>query len=157
MILFVLNTDPLVIILNDVQLPPVAVVNFQLPSTVTVMCTGTERFTMASSVSTLPNPVVPGFYSESDGGVRFSVTAFNNLLVLTVNYINGELPNPAVSINCTSLESSAVTKIFFTNGEWFVIALKLGQVNLDILVKWVIFSLGHLGHIIGDWIIQLIF
>ena len=136
MILFVLTVDPLVIILNDVQLPPVAVVNFQLPSTVTVMCTGTERFTMASSVSTLPNPVVPGFYSdESDGGVTFSVTAFNNLLVLTVNYINGGLPNPAVSINCTSLESSAVTKIFFTDGEWFGIALKLGQVYPDILIK----------------------
>ena len=102
--------------LNDVQLPPVAVVNFQPPSTVTMMCAGTERFTMASTVSTLPNPVVPGFYSESDGGTTFSVTAFNNLIVLTVSNIN-DLPSTVISINCTSLESSAVVKVFFTNGK----------------------------------------
>ena len=103
-------------ILNDVQLPPVAVINIQPPSTITLMCAGTERFKMVSSITTLPNPVVPGFYSESDSGSTNSVTAFDNLIVLTVDNI-GELPSTPISINCTSLESSAVAKIFSTNGE----------------------------------------
>lgn len=103
-------------ILQNVQLPPVAVVNFRPPSTITLMCAGTERFTLASNHSVLPNPVIPGYYSEMEGGATFSVTAFNNLIVLMISNIN-ELPSPPISFNCTSQESSAVAKLFITQGE----------------------------------------
>ena len=102
--------------LDNVPLPPVAVVNFQPPSTLTLMCAGTERFTLASSNSLLPNPVVPGYYSNIEGGTSFSVATFNNLIVLTINNIN-ELPSVIESYNCTSLESSTAAKLFSTNGE----------------------------------------
>lgn len=102
--------------LDDVQLPPVAVVNSQPPSTLTIMCTSTERFTLRSSNSLLPNPIVPGYYSDTEGGATFSVTSFDNLIVLTINNVNG-LPGTTTSFNCTSLKSSAVAKLFVTNGE----------------------------------------
>ena len=106
-------------ILNDVQLPPVAVVNYQPPSTVTLMCAGTDRFRLTASNPVLPNPVVPGYYS---GGTTFSVAAFNNLIVLTIGNING-LPSTLESFNCTSLESPAVAKLFYTDGKWLSIAV----------------------------------
>ena len=115
---FVLNTDPIVMFLNNVQLPPVAVINVQPSSTLTLMCAGTERFTLASSNSLLPNPVAPGYYSDTEGGVTFSVTAFNNLIVLDISNIN-ELPDAIESFNCTSLESSAAARLFFTSGGYF--------------------------------------
>ena len=102
--------------LDNVPLPPVAVVNFLPSSTLTLMCTGTERFTLASSNSLLPNPVVPGYYSDSEGGISFSVAAFNNLIVLTINNVT-DLPSAIESFNCTSLESSAVARLYFTIGE----------------------------------------
>ena len=110
-----LNTDPIVMFLNNVQLPPVAVINIRPPS-ITLMCAGTERFTLASSNSLLPNPVAPGYYSDTEGGVTFSVAAFNNLVVLEIGNIN-ELPITIESFNCTSLESSAVAILLSTRGE----------------------------------------
>lgn len=111
-------------ILNDVQLPPAAVVNYQPPSTITLMCAGINRFRLAASNPVLPNPVVPGYYSEIEGGATFSVAAFNNLIVLTIGNING-LPSTLESFNCTSLESSAVAKLFYTDGKWLSIAVYL--------------------------------
>lgn len=102
--------------LDSVPLPPVAVINVLPPSTITLMCSGTERFTLISNIPILPSPVVPGYYSNNDGGLSFSVAAFNNLIVLTINNIT-ELPSTIQSFNCTSLESSAVARLFSTDGE----------------------------------------
>ena len=110
--------------LDNEPLPPVAVINVLPPSTLRLICTGTERFTLTSNIPILPNPVVPGYYRDSDGGLSFSVAAFNDLIVLTITDFT-ELPSTIQSFNCTSLESSAVARLFSTNGEQLSIVVYL--------------------------------
>ena len=108
--------DPIAMTLNGVTLPPVAVLNNPgIPSSLVVMCIGTEsnrQLELRSSSDLLPNPVVAGVY-QSDNTI-FNALSYDNAIVLNISRING-LPLVDISFNCTSLQSSAAAKLFVSS------------------------------------------
>ena len=112
------SLDPVVMFLNGTELPSLAVFNDpRVPSTLTIMCTGTEEFILTSSNPVLPKPLMPGFYQDIESGIQFSITTSNNLIAMTISNIS-KLSDLVGSFNCTSLESSAFTKLFLVNGRY---------------------------------------
>ena len=112
--------DPISMTLNGVTLPPVAVLNNpSIPSSLVVMCVGTEGnrlLELRSYSDPLPNPVVPGVYRSESNSTTFNVISYDSVVIVNISNV-GELPS-FESFNCTSLESSATTKLFISNGKF---------------------------------------
>ena len=124
---FIFTPDPIAMTLNGVTLPPLAVLNNPgIPSSLVVMCIGTEgnrQLELKSSSNPLPNPVVPGVYQSTFDSIIFNVVFYDGAIIVSLSNV-GELPS-FESFNCTSLESSARTKLFVTSGKFVVVCPSL--------------------------------
>ena len=120
--LFFLFLEPVAIILNGVAIPRSAVINDpEVPPQLTMMCVGTEgnrRLALHSSSSTLPNPVIPGIYQSTDNPVLYTMSEYDNVIMLSVSNITHlqQLVGDK-SYVCESLQSSATATLYITNGK----------------------------------------
>lgn len=97
------------------QLPPLAIHNRRLPTSLHLICAGTNgnhELQIETNHKELPIPLVSGFHSTTSG-MTFSVNEYDDVIEIDINMRDRM---DTVELSCVSQQSKITAKFLLTSG-----------------------------------------